>query len=108
MKARLSFKYHVLVGEDFDYIERKFYKTYDRSGFMTVTADTEKECNDLLDNFKDYIYKETGYCMWDSSLDADLDKKTNKWIGEAEILVDDRAEFEDFKEVYKEWKSIKL
>lgn len=106
MKPRMSFKYNVSVGEDFDYTEGRYYKTYDRSAFLTVTADTEDQCNSVLEDFKNYIMKNSDYYCWDGSQDAEFNEKNGKWVGDAEIMLNSRDEFEDFKELYKEWKEI--
>lgn len=104
MKIETKFEYYEIEQEDFDY-NKGYFKTNNKSCSLTVSATNEETCNKVLDNFREYIEDNTGYCSWDGSEDAEYDELKNVWTGLVEIYIDNKKEFKKLEKLYKKWKN---
>lgn len=107
MKARTKLVYNCNKKEDFDYNDREYKITYDRSFDMWVTASTKEECEKIMESFEDAISAEGIQDSFDSNQEPEFDEKKKVWVGAVEVYVSNNwvvEEKETIKEAYNEWK----
>lgn len=107
MKARTKLVYNCNKKEDFDYTDREYKITYDRSFDMWVTTSTKEECEKIMESFEDAISAEGIQDSFDSNQEPEFDEKKNVWVGAVEVYVNNNwvtEEKEAIKEAYNEWK----
>lgn len=96
-KARMGIKYNFIM------VEPNNYERDERWADIAISTDTAKECNALMDHFKESLNLNMKHmkCYYDSAKPND---KNKKWKGNIKVILDSRNEFVNLKSMYYLWK----
>lgn len=104
---RTKLQYNCDKREDFDYVEREYKISYNRSYDMYVSASTKEDCERVMKSFEVAISDADIQSSFESNLEPQFDEKKKLWIGVVEVYVGNNyvaEEKEAIKEAYNEWK----
>lgn len=109
---KTSLKYNCKKGEDFDYIEGKWIKTYNRTFHMVVTAATKEKTDEVMESFMGCVLNKKIQNHFDGNSEPEFDDEIGKWTGTVLIYIENdfvEDEKEIVRDAYKEWKeSLKI
>lgn len=102
----MSFKYVSFKDEEFDSWNGRYITVYKRGAIHKVSSKTKEECQRILEKFYDYItLNENDFCT-EGLGQPEYDNIKKKWVGESYIFLDNKDQFNFYKELYKEFKLI--
>lgn len=96
-RARIGIKYNFIIHEPNN------YEKDERWADISISADTEKECNALMNHFQQSLNlnMKNMKCYYNTSK---INDKSNKWKGNIKVTLKSRNEFVNLKSMYYLWK----